>query len=181
MYRPEWIATPIVLGAVLILVIVPPFAMIGLVVVALAALATLVALAGALLASPYLLVRSLRRHFAERRRPSEASGPVARFIAEAGMATRQPCVAALANPLTSTGRSRRRTGRTSGPPSPQIATFRAELSGPEVAEEMATDDRLRNGLHRRARHSGRADDLGIPLLPAATAPLGAPRPPMSGP
>ena len=142
MYRPEWIATPIVLGAVLILVIVPPFAMIGLVVVALAALATLVALAGALLASPYLLVRSLRRHFAERRRPSEASGPVARFIAEAGMATRQPGVAALANSPTA-GRSRRRTGR--------------------------------------ARHSGPADDLGIPLLPAATAPLGAPGPPTSGP
>ena len=57
---------PSSLGMVLILLLVPPFALIGLVVVALAAVAALVALAGAMLASPYLLVRTLRRRLAER-------------------------------------------------------------------------------------------------------------------
>jgi hypothetical protein len=86
-YRTEWIATPGVLGAVLLPLIVPPFALIALVVVALAVLAALAALAGAVLASPYLLVRSLRRGHAERRRSTEASGPVASVIAQPGMAT----------------------------------------------------------------------------------------------
>jgi uncharacterized membrane protein YccC len=67
-YAAEWLATPIVLGLVLLLLIVPPFALIGLVVVALAAL---VALAGAVLATPYLLVRSLRRRLAEPGRSTE--------------------------------------------------------------------------------------------------------------
>jgi hypothetical protein len=49
---------------VLLLLVVPPFALIGLAVVALAALAALVALAGAALAAPYLIVRSVRRRFA---------------------------------------------------------------------------------------------------------------------
>jgi hypothetical protein len=86
-YRTEWIATPGVLGAVLLPLIVPPFALIALVVVALAALAALVALAGAVLASPFLLVRSLRGHFAERRRSTEASGPLAGVLAQPGRAT----------------------------------------------------------------------------------------------
>ena len=97
-YRIEWIPGPVLLGAVLLPVIIPPFALIGLVVVALAALAALVALAGAILATPYLLVRSLRRHLAERRRSTEGSGPVARAIAQAGRATQQSGVPALANP-----------------------------------------------------------------------------------
>jgi hypothetical protein len=91
---------PIVLGAVLLPLIAPPFALIGLAVVALAALAALVALAGAVLAAPYVLVRFLRRHLAERRRSTEGSGPVARVIAQAGRATQQSGVAALANPTT---------------------------------------------------------------------------------
>jgi hypothetical protein len=99
-YSGEWIATPIVLGAVLLPLIVPPFALIGLVVVALAALGALVALAGAVLATPYLLARSLRRRLAERRRSTERPGPVARVIARAGRATQQSGVAALANPTT---------------------------------------------------------------------------------
>ena len=45
--------------------LVPSFALIGVVIVALAAVAALVALAGAMLALPYLLVRSLRRRLAE--------------------------------------------------------------------------------------------------------------------
>jgi len=76
-YRFEWISGPVFLGTVLVLLIVPPFALIGLVVVALAALAALVALAGAVLATPYLLVRSLRRRLAERRRSTEGSVPIA--------------------------------------------------------------------------------------------------------
>jgi membrane protein implicated in regulation of membrane protease activity len=74
MYRTQWIATPVVLGAVLLPLIAPPFALIALAVVALAVLAALVALAGAVLATPYLLVRSLRRHLAERRRSRPQGG-----------------------------------------------------------------------------------------------------------
>jgi hypothetical protein len=83
-YSAEWIATPIVAGVVLLPLIAPPFALIALVVVGLAVLAALVALAGAVLASPFLLVRSLRRRLAERRLSTEGSGPVARVIAQAG-------------------------------------------------------------------------------------------------
>jgi hypothetical protein len=93
-YTAEWIPTPIGLGAVLLPLIVPPFALIGLVVVALAALAALVALAGAVLATPYLLVRFLRRHVAERRRSTEGSGPISTAIAHAAGIT------ALAAPTT---------------------------------------------------------------------------------
>jgi membrane protein implicated in regulation of membrane protease activity len=67
-YAVEWIWGPIVAGMVLLLLIVPEFAVIALavatiavVLVALAALVGLVALAAAALASPYLLVRSVRR------------------------------------------------------------------------------------------------------------------------
>ena len=61
----EWLPGPVLLGIVLVLVIVPSFALIGLAVIALAAVAALVALAGAILAMPYLLVRSLRRRLAD--------------------------------------------------------------------------------------------------------------------
>jgi membrane protein implicated in regulation of membrane protease activity len=67
-YSVEWIWGPVVSGMVLLLLIVPEFAAIAFVVatiaalvVALAALVGLVALAAAALASPYLLVRSVRR------------------------------------------------------------------------------------------------------------------------
>ena len=70
-YAVEWIGGGVVAvnGIVLLLLIVPECAAIAVVVaaiavlvVALAALAGLVALAAAALASPYLLVRSVRRH-----------------------------------------------------------------------------------------------------------------------
>jgi Flp pilus assembly protein TadB len=67
-YAAEWVPGAALVGAALLLLIVPSFALIGLVVVALAAVVALVALAGAMLAMPYLLVRSLRRRRAERRR-----------------------------------------------------------------------------------------------------------------
>ena len=67
-YGVEWMGGSVVYGIVLLLLIVPEFAAIAVVVatiavlvVALAALVGLVALAAAALASPYLLVRSVRR------------------------------------------------------------------------------------------------------------------------
>src|SRR3954453_24078153 len=69
-YGVEWMGGAVVSGIVLLLLIVPEFAAIAVVVgaigvlVALAALVGLVALAAAALASPYLLVRSLRRRLA---------------------------------------------------------------------------------------------------------------------
>ena len=65
-YGVEWMGGSVVYGIVLLLLIVPEFAVIAVVVatiVALAALVGLLALAGAALASPYLLVRSVRRRF----------------------------------------------------------------------------------------------------------------------
>lgn len=67
-YAVEWVPGAVFLGTALPLLIVPSFALIGLVVVALAAVVALVALVGAVLAMPYLLVRSLRRRLAQRRR-----------------------------------------------------------------------------------------------------------------
>jgi hypothetical protein len=64
-YGVEWIPSGVVYGTVLLLLIVPQFALIAVLVVALAALVALVALAAAALASPYLLVRSLRRRLAQ--------------------------------------------------------------------------------------------------------------------
>jgi hypothetical protein len=60
-YRTEWIGTPIVLGAVLLPLIIPPFALIALCVVALAAVAAVVALAGAIVVAPFFLGRYVHR------------------------------------------------------------------------------------------------------------------------
>jgi hypothetical protein len=67
-YAVEWIWGPVVSAMVLLVLIVPEFAVIAVAVatiavllVALAALVGLVALAAAALASPYLFVRSVRR------------------------------------------------------------------------------------------------------------------------
>ena len=86
-YAFEWTGGPIVLGAVLLPLIAPPFALIGVVVVALAAVAALVALAAAILATPYLLVRALRRRLAERHQSTESSPPHAPAIGRAATAT----------------------------------------------------------------------------------------------
>ena len=73
-YAVEWIWGVVVFGIVLLLVFVPWYAAIAVVVativvlvVGLAALVGLLALAAAALASPYLLVRSVRRRLARRR------------------------------------------------------------------------------------------------------------------
>jgi hypothetical protein len=72
-YAVEWIPGPAFLAVLLPVLIVPSFALIALVAVALAAVVVLVALAWAMLAVPYALARSLRRRPAERRQSREAS------------------------------------------------------------------------------------------------------------
>jgi Flp pilus assembly protein TadB len=76
----------VLLGVVLVLPFVPGLALIALVVVALAAVAVLVALAGAILATPYLLARTVRRRHAERHQRKEAPAPIATTIAQAALA-----------------------------------------------------------------------------------------------
>ena len=73
-YTVEWIAAPVVVGGMLILI--GPFALIAVIIVAFAMLAALVALVGAVLALPYLLVRSVHRRLAERRPATEANSAV---------------------------------------------------------------------------------------------------------
>jgi hypothetical protein len=81
-YAVEWMGSSVVFGIVLFLLIVPEFAAIAVVVatiavfvVALAALVGLVALAAAAFASPYLLVRSVRRRLARRSGGRSAPDP----------------------------------------------------------------------------------------------------------
>ena len=85
-YGFEWTPWIVLLGAVVVLPLVPSFALILVVVVALAAVAALVALAGAIVAAPYLIGRSLRRRLAERHRSTEGSAPIATTIAHAAIA-----------------------------------------------------------------------------------------------
>jgi hypothetical protein len=80
-YGFEWMPAVVLVGA-FILLTVPAFALIGLAVLALAALAALVVLTGAILASPYLLARTLRRHLAERHQATHGSVQIATAIAE---------------------------------------------------------------------------------------------------
>jgi hypothetical protein len=75
-YGFEWIPGTVLLAAVVVLPLVPSFALIGLAIVALAAVAALLALVGAVLASPYLLVRVVRRHLAERHESADGPAPV---------------------------------------------------------------------------------------------------------
>jgi len=89
-YGFEWTPGVFLLGMVLVLPLVPSFALIGVVVVALAAVAALLALAGAVLAMPYLLVRTLRRRLAERHQSTEGSVPIAAAIAQSASALGEP-------------------------------------------------------------------------------------------
>jgi cell division protein FtsW (lipid II flippase) len=81
-YGLEWIPGPVFLATVLVLLLVPGFALIAVFVLALAAAAALVALAVAILASPYLLTRAVRRHLAERHESSHGSLPIGAAVAE---------------------------------------------------------------------------------------------------
>jgi hypothetical protein len=86
-YSFEWTLGPAVIGGLLLVLLVPGFALIALVVVALAAVAALVGLAAGILATPYLLVRTVRRRLAERRESNEGSVPIATAIAQTATAT----------------------------------------------------------------------------------------------
>mgnify|MGYP003287841428 CR=1 FL=1 len=86
-YSFEWTLGPAVIGGLLLVLLVPGFALIALVVVALAAVAALVALAAGILATPYLLVRTVRRRLAERRESKEGSVPIATAVAQTATAT----------------------------------------------------------------------------------------------
>ena len=63
------------------LMLAGPFALVVALAVALAAAATVVTLAGAILATPYLLIRHFRARVAKRRHVSEAPAPIATFVA----------------------------------------------------------------------------------------------------
>jgi hypothetical protein len=79
------------------LMLAGPFALVATLVVVLVAAAAIVALAGAILATPYLLVR----HFlAKRRHVSDGWAPVATLIARTGRATKRPAIPALAESTT---------------------------------------------------------------------------------
>lgn len=69
-------------GTVLLaLMLAGPFALVATFVVALAAAAALVTLAGAILATPYLLIRHFRVRLAKRRHISEGWAPIATAVA----------------------------------------------------------------------------------------------------
>jgi hypothetical protein len=63
------------------LMLAGPFALLVTLVIVFAAAAAVVALAGAILATPYLLVRHLRRRLATRPRVSQVSAPIATVVA----------------------------------------------------------------------------------------------------
>ena len=64
-YAIEWMPGPVVVSTVLLVLVVPEFAVIVVLALALAALVALVALTAAALVSPYLLVRGLRRRLTQ--------------------------------------------------------------------------------------------------------------------
>jgi hypothetical protein len=76
-YGFEWTPGLILLGGVVVFPLVPSLALIVLAVLALVAVTALVVIAGAVLASPYLIARGVRRHLAERGRPTERVAPLA--------------------------------------------------------------------------------------------------------
>jgi hypothetical protein len=89
--------TAIVLFA---LMLAGPFALAATFVLVLVAAASVVALAGAILATPYLLVRHLRLPVAERRHLSGAWAPIATVIAWTGRARKRVDIPALVQPTT---------------------------------------------------------------------------------
>jgi hypothetical protein len=100
-----YVAGPAILlawaGTVLFaLMLAGPFALLVTLVVALSAAAALVTLAGAILATPYLLHRHFCRRLAKRRHFAEGSAPIATVIARTGSATQRPGIAALAQSTT---------------------------------------------------------------------------------
>src|SRR3954462_13467196 len=103
-YAVEWVWGPVVSAMVLVFLIVPGFAVIavvvatiGVLVVALAAIVALVALAAAALATPYLLMRMIRRRLAQRRTrwihpPCEMLQVISRPLAPESSPSTRDCV-----------------------------------------------------------------------------------------
>jgi hypothetical protein len=71
----------------LVLLIIPPAALLLTLLLAVAAPFVAAALVGAVLATPYVLVRALRRRLASRRESSEGSVPIAHPVVQAAWAT----------------------------------------------------------------------------------------------
>jgi hypothetical protein len=86
----EWTPGLVLLGIVLVLPLVPSFALIGIVVVALAAIVALAALAGAMLAMPYLLAHHLGRRWLSRSAARQASVWTTRATGRLGAARLHP-------------------------------------------------------------------------------------------
>jgi hypothetical protein len=82
------------------LMLAGPFALLVTLVAVVVAAAALLALAGAILATPYLLIRHFRLRLANRRDPSEGSAPIATVVARTRIATQRPGIAVLANSTT---------------------------------------------------------------------------------
>jgi membrane protein implicated in regulation of membrane protease activity len=99
-YVLEWIPAGVVLGTVLLLLIVPEFALIALLVVASVAFAALIVLAAAIVSIPYLLVRTLRRRRAERRRRVKRSARIGTALQRPTTAIRREGLATLAEPTS---------------------------------------------------------------------------------
>jgi hypothetical protein len=82
------------------LMLAGPFALLVTLVAVVVAAAALIALAGAILATPYLLIRHFRLRLATRRHLSECSAPIATVVARTRMATQRPGIAVLADSTT---------------------------------------------------------------------------------
>jgi predicted lipid-binding transport protein (Tim44 family) len=76
------------------------FALLVTLVAVFAAAAALVTLAGAILATPYLLIRHFHQRLAERRHLAEGSAPIATVVARTASATKRPAIAAFAASTT---------------------------------------------------------------------------------
>jgi hypothetical protein len=81
-----WVAAVVVLAPITLLSLMlwAPFLLLFAPVVAVVAAVTVTGVAGAVLATPYLLIRHRRRHAAERRRSRDRSVPMAAAVARAG-------------------------------------------------------------------------------------------------
>ena len=97
MYRFEFMPGIVLLAAVVVLPLAPAFAMIALLLLALAAAAALIALAGAIIAVPFLVVRFLRLRLVEHGVGAEGPGPVAHVIEHTEVAIHQAGFAAVAH------------------------------------------------------------------------------------
>ena len=86
--------------ALFALMLAGPFALLVTLVVVVLVAAALVALTGAILATPYLLVRHFGPRLAERRHLSEGSAPIAAVVMARSAMVARPAIATLAESTT---------------------------------------------------------------------------------